>query len=474
MKELLLLSLAAMTSFSAFGRVNKTNNTYKGDLKPRLVVLTDIGDCKVEPDDMESAVRLMAYADRFEIEAVMTSTGWNCDPYPEEWAKYLQMVVDAYAKDVPNLMKRSGQKKFNTLGQENGYQKLGYWPSAEYIRSRTMAGSKRAGIGVIGKDNDSDGSDFLIRLADEEDDRPIYVAAWGGANTLSQAIWKVQQERTPAKFRAFVRKFRLYTITDQDMKYDMRMNRAFSSHQWLRREFHSLLQFIWDENTWQLQCELGKQYWDTFKTKIQGKGALGAIYPDYKWGVEGDTPSFFHCMPNGLNDPDDPRQVGWGGVHWWSICPDNCTYSWNSWLDDHKKITEDYFRGFFPDQLNDFAARMQWAHEGSGNVNPVVIVNGEKGIHPIVIEAEAGDNITLDAGKSKDADGDNLTFKWWHQPEAGKCTGKVNIPDASQPKIQLHIGSRQKGESIHLVCEVHDDGPFNLVSYRRVIINVKK
>ena len=38
------------------------------ELKPRLVVCTDIGAPDVEPDDMESAIRLMAYADLFEIE----------------------------------------------------------------------------------------------------------------------------------------------------------------------------------------------------------------------------------------------------------------------------------------------------------------------------------------------------------------------------------------------------------------------
>ena len=35
----------------------------KGELKPRLVVCTDIAPGDVEPDDMESMVRLMAYAD---------------------------------------------------------------------------------------------------------------------------------------------------------------------------------------------------------------------------------------------------------------------------------------------------------------------------------------------------------------------------------------------------------------------------
>ena len=54
-------------------------------------------------------------------------------------------------------------------------------------------GSERGGIKVIGEDNDSPGSQLLIRLADEDDTRPIYVAGWGGANTLAQAIWRVKQ-----------------------------------------------------------------------------------------------------------------------------------------------------------------------------------------------------------------------------------------------------------------------------------------
>ena len=77
------------------------------ELKPRLVVCTDIAPADVEPDDMESMVRLMAYADLFEIEALITSVGWNCDPYPKEWAQYLFRVIEAYRKDVPQLMKEA-------------------------------------------------------------------------------------------------------------------------------------------------------------------------------------------------------------------------------------------------------------------------------------------------------------------------------------------------------------------------------
>ena len=319
---MLMLLLLSMTTASS---------AEEAALKPRLVVCTDIAPADVEPDDMESMVHLMVYADMFEIEALITSVGWNCDPYPVEWAQYLQQVIDAYEKDVINLRKRSGQHGFLSLEEENGRQRIGYWPSADYLRSRAVMGSIHGGIRSIGEDNDSPGSDLLIRLADEDDTRPIYVAAWGGANTLAQAIWRVKQTRTPEELKEFVRKFRIYTITDQDMAWGNRMNRAYSSHMWLRQEFKDDLQFIWDEGTWQEQCELGKQNWIRHQTGIQVCGALGKVYPNYKWGVEGDTPSFLYVLPNGLNDPDDPMQCGWAGYHEYGLCPDSLTTAWTSW-----------------------------------------------------------------------------------------------------------------------------------------------
>ena len=433
----------------------------ENDLKPRLVVCTDIAPADVEPDDMESMVRLMAYADMFEIEALITSVGWNCDPYPAEWAEYLQRVIEAYRKDVPKLMRRSGQQEFMPLEDENKQQYIGYWPSADYVKSRAVMGSIHGGIKAIGADNDSPGSELLIRLADEDDTRPIYVAAWGGANTLAQAIWRVKQTRSAEELKKFVRKFRIYTITDQDMQYSMRMNRSYSSHMWLRKEFADDLQFVWDEGTWQEQCELGKRQWQQHKDNIQGRGALGGEYPTYKWGVEGDTPSFLYVMPNGLNNPEDPHQCGWAGYHERGMCADSLTTAWTSWQEPVRSISVGYKQRFYPDELNDFMARMQWAAEGKGNLNPYVVIPNDT-INITMIP------LTLDASKSFDPDGDNLQFSWWQQPEIGKT--KVKIEQADQPIATLRIPADAKGDTIHIICEVHDDGPYHLPAYRRIII----
>lgn len=461
---LLFFSLISSSPLSA-----KTHS----QLKPRLVVLTDIGDCNVEPDDMESAIRLLCYADQIEIEAIMTTVGWNCDPYPDGWEKYLYKVVDAYSKDVYNLRKRSNQSSFYSIDKENTQQEIGYWPSPEYIRLRCMPGSHKAGIAVIGENNNTKGSDFLIKLADEDDPRPIYVAAWGSGNTLAQAIWKVKQTRTKEQLKAFLHKFRIYTITDQDMVYNMRMNRAYSSHQWLRSEFKDDLQFIWDEGTWQLQCELGKQNWQIHKHNIQGHGALGSAYPDYKWGVEGDTPSFLYIIPNGLSNPEDPAQAGWAGCHKFGLCPDSLTLAWTSWEVPQKSITEHYKKKFYPDELNDFCARIQWAQNGKGNTNPIVSINGKQSLTPHHIKAKTGKSITLDASKSYDAEGDNLSFLWWNQSEESSCKSLGFFADKKQSKTKITIPNNAKGQTFHIICEVHDNGPFHLVSYARIIIDVE-
>src|SRR5688572_416200 len=69
-------------------------------LKPRIIVLTDIAPNDVEPDDMESMIRLFAHADLFEIEGLVASTGWSNNGGLER-PELIHDAINAYEKDLP-------------------------------------------------------------------------------------------------------------------------------------------------------------------------------------------------------------------------------------------------------------------------------------------------------------------------------------------------------------------------------------
>ena len=452
--------------------IQTSGKAQTSQLKPRLVVLTDIAPANVEPDDMESMVRLLAHADLYEIEALIATSGWNSSggPYPQNWMDSLKTVINAYEKDLPNLMKRSEQSSFLSLNKESKKQKIGYWPSAAYLRSRTMLGSLELGWKKIGADNNSQGSDFIIKLADEDDDRPLWIAVWGGGNTLAQAIWKVKQERSESQLKAFLNKLRVYTITDQDMPWGDRQNYLFSSHNWMRKTCGKELFFIWDESAWLSQNGIGSSKWSEYAEHIQGHGNMGKIYPKNKYGVEGDTPSFLYVFPNGLNDPEAYNGVGWGGYFEWGMSLDKETSCYTNSTPQVKEVSQKYEKYFYPAIFASFAARMDWAARGEGNRNPQVVINGNKGIQPIRISPSAGEVLTLDASKSFDPDKDKLSFRWWFLPEAGNYRGNIQIENEDQNKSAIAVPKDAVGKTFHIICEVTDSGTPHLTSYRRIVI----
>ena len=143
----------------------------------------------------------------------------------------------------------------------------------------------------VGQGNDSEGSEWIIKVLEEEDHRPLWVSVWGGVNTLAQALYKIQNTKTETELNTLISKLRVYTISDQD-----------DSGIWIRNNFPDLFYIVspgdhYASATWSaintfvkgINNETISNSWLAQNIQ-QGHGPLGAAYPDVAWGVEGDTP----------------------------------------------------------------------------------------------------------------------------------------------------------------------------------------
>ncbi|MBU4337231.1 MAG: DUF1593 domain-containing protein [Actinobacteria bacterium] len=63
---------------------------------------------------------------------------------------------------------------------------------------------------------DTAGEQLIVDALLDDDPRPILFGAWGGANTLAQALWTIKTEHSQAEWDRAVAKTRVYAIWYQD------------------------------------------------------------------------------------------------------------------------------------------------------------------------------------------------------------------------------------------------------------------
>ncbi|GAB2528582.1 DUF1593 domain-containing protein [Spirosoma aerophilum] len=473
MKPFLLLLLTLLTGIA----VAQPNSP-----KTRLIVLTDIEN---EPDDSQSLVRLLTYANLLDLEGLIATTSIHLQKRvaPET----IHKMVNAYGRVQPNLLKH-----------EPGY------PTAQALKTLIKKGLPVYGMGGVGEGKESEGSAWIIRQLEKPDNRPIWVSAWGGVNTLAQALWTIQKTRTPEQAERLYRKLRVYTISDQD-----------DSGPWIRKTFPTVFYVVspgygYEFATWRgintgepgTHPESVSEAWLADNIQ-QGHGPMGALYPDVAFGMEGDTPSFLGLIPNGLNAPEHPDWGGWGGRYVlqtptlvpsrnkpasapaeepetrpiWSNSADSVlapiafmNASANSGPKARKSLQATIWR-WRTEFQNDFAARMDWCVKPYKEANHPPV---PKLSHPENMTVKSGEQFYLVASESTDPDGDALSFRWMFYPEASTYQGVIlyenyvsNIYEARPiaPKVT-------KPETLHFILKVTDKGKPALTRYKRIIVTV--
>lgn len=262
--------------------------------RPRVLISTDIGGS--DPDDVQSLVHLLVYADVLDIEGLVST----CPNFAGR-TQHIEAVLDAYAVDQPALLRASKR-----------------YPTVEMLRSGVRQGAVEA-QSAAEPAAPTPGALRIVERAHADDPRPLYVLAWGALTDVAAAL-----HRDPA----IVPRLRLISVGAWNTGQDKSARAYVFQH-------HPQLWWIESDTAFRGMYLGGRQDGDLGDRSfplahVAGHGALGAAFMAAKPEIKmGDTPTLLYLLRGA---PDDPTGPHWGGAfvrpdpaarpRWWHDVPD--------------------------------------------------------------------------------------------------------------------------------------------------------
>ena len=417
----------------------------------RLIVETDAGG---DPDDEQSLVRFLLYANEWDVEGIIANRREVVRPENhnprDSGFKIVSGFIDAYEAVYARLREHDER-----------------YPEPATLRQRTVAGY----------DDTDEAVSLVIETVDRDDPRPVWFLNWGtghGAaeSNLRRALDRVLAERGQEGYAKFKQKL-LLCSDDQFGDHTTRIEPLWRL--WIYPFYPNMDGGRWYHRFGPLTATAGG--FDLERDVRTNHGPLGALYPTNTTHKqkEGDSFTFLYLIPTGMNDPWQPTWGSWAGRFGvrsdWR--PQNPNYYWAGERDAWHGTTnrDNTLRRFAADVQNDFRARMDWCVRPLAGANhpPRVVLNGDASQQVLTIDAAPGAAVQLSAAESSDPDGDELDYEWFLYPEAGTYRGPAEL-NAASPETRFVVPPDAAGKTMHLIVAVRDRGDPPLVRYRRAVI----
>lgn len=431
--------------------------------KPRLIIETDAGG---DPDDEQSLVRYLVYANEFETEGIIANRarardGENRNPV-RDGLGIVQALIKAY-----------GQCHSNLVLHAQGY------PTAEELLKVTVPGYA---------DRD-DGVELIIRAVDDTNARgPVWFSNWGtdhgsAESSLKRALDKVRRERGLEGYSLFKSKIRLSSAD----KFGEHTTNEPPFMFWLNASHPEIDRRRWYHRFSAITAKAGG--FDIERDVRNGHGPLGAMYPTNTTHPqkEGDTMMFLYLVQTGMNDPRRPELGSWAGRYARNPAFEGMEYYWATAEDTWNGTThrENTLARWAADLQNDFRARMDWCvatnftganHPPKVVLNPVAVKfdpSWSKRIRPIFAGSDQLIELTAEDSSDPDA-GQKLTYSWFIYPEAGTYKKEIELSATNGPRVSLRAPlAGGTTRTAHVIVRVQDNGEPPLVGYARAEIIVE-
>jgi hypothetical protein len=255
---------------------------------PRVFVFTDINIDKGDPDDRQSLIHLLWYANELNIEGIVP------DRLDAHGLEACQMVIDAYKKDY----------------QEYNFEKKGY-PSPEILTASLAT--------------NADNTRLKFEKAASDTTNPLWVLVWGSMENFGNTL---------RQYPHLAKNIRLITIGTDLMMEEYRQyipegwgktDQPCKQYNWNGQGRNQLFNDQRFSNMWWLEINwtyegmfTGDEPAQVFE-KLLKYGEMGnhmaEVVKNQAWARYfrvGDTPSVLYVI-DPQNDLDDPTKGSWAG-----------------------------------------------------------------------------------------------------------------------------------------------------------------